>query len=264
MQNKRISFPITQAIYRPPTVKVNNERWTDPTPEKDRHAADPIKSRSDISRVTRHLVEAGRYRDNLLFVMGVNFGYRCSDLVQIKFGHVLQLDGYDERGSPLLSYKPSITLQEKKTKHLRTVFLNRAVYTALDLYLQHLGAIDFDSYLFRSASNRCTSNQPLAVRSVERILKDVINEELRMNIHASTHCLRKTFGYQVVISAPDRPRAVQFLQTAFGHSSPVITMAYIGITNDEIMQVYQNLNLGSLEEDDGMDFGISSGLSAAG
>ena len=259
-----IQFPVQHTIYRPPTVEVANFSYTDPTPEKDRHAADPIKNRADIKRVSRFLVEAERYRDNLLFTMGVNFGYRCSDLVQIKFGHVLQLDGYLEDGTPKLSYKSSITLQEKKTKNLRTVYLNRAVYNALDLYLQELGTIDFDSYLFRSASNRCTENKPLTVRSVERILKDIINEELGMHLHASTHCLRKTFGYQVVMSAPDRPRAVQFLQTAFGHSSPVITMAYIGITDEEIMNVYQNLNLGNLDDDDDMDFGISSGLCAAG
>lgn len=256
-----IRFPQDNIIFRPPEVTVTNFEYTDPTPQKDRHAAEPVKSRDDILRISRHLIEAGRYRDNLLFIMGINFGYRCSDLVQIKFGHVIKFDGYKDDGTPLLSYKPSLTLQEKKTKKLRTVYLNKAVCNALDLYVRDLGSIDFDSYLFRSASNRSTSNQPLAVRSVEQILKDVINKELNIQVRASTHCLRKTFGYHVVMSAPDRSRAVQFLQTIFGHRSPVTTMTYIGITDDEIMGVYQNLNLG---EDDEMDFCESSGLSRAG
>lgn len=249
-------------IVRPPEVEVLSTSYTDPTPQKGRHAAEPIKSKGDIYRVSKHLLDAGRYRDNLLLIMGINFGFRCSDLVLIKFGHVLSFDGYAEDGSPKISFKPSFTLEEKKTKHLRTVFLNKMVYEALGIYMEHLGAIDFDSYLFRSQSNRCTDNEPLEVRSVERILKTVINEELGIDIHASTHCLRKTFGYHVVMSAPDRPRAIQFLQTVFGHSSPVITMAYIGITGQEIMEVYQNLNLG--EAPDNMDLYVSSGLSRVG
>ena len=249
-------------IIRPPAVEIVNTSYSDPTPQKDRHAAEPIKSKGDIYRISKHLVDAGRYRDNLLFIMGINFGFRCSDLVRIKFGHVLSFDGYAEDGSSVVSFKPSFTLEEKKTKHLRTVYLNKMVYAALGAYMDHLGTIDFDSYLFRSQSNRSTVNEPLDVRSVERILKNLINDELGINIHASTHCLRKTFGYHVVMSAPDKPRAVQFLQMVFGHSSPVITMAYIGITDEEIMSVYQNLNLGEAPDD--MDLFVSSGLSRVG
>lgn len=254
-------FPLHAVIRRPPTIPVSSAVFDDPTPKKDRHAADPLKNRVDIIRISQYLVREKRFRDNLLFIMGINFGFRCSDLVKIKIGHVLNFDGYDTDGSPLLSYKASITLQEQKTKKLRTVYLNKAIYRALDLYFDNVSTpVDFDWYFFRSESNRCTSNKPLEVKSVERILKEVINEKMGIDVHASTHLLRKTFGYQVVMSAPDRSRAIEFLQTVFNHKSPVITMAYIGITSEEIMSVYQNLNLG--DEDD-LDFFECSGLSRA-
>lgn len=251
-----IQLPKTGIAVGIPDVKVLNFDFIDPTPKKKSHAAEPIKTQDDLFRICHYLISQGRFRDNLLFVMGINFGFRCGDLLRLKEGHILQLDGHDKNGSPVLSYKSSITLQEGKTGKLRTVYLNDAVRKAFKLFIEDKGYADFDSYLFRSQSSRATANRPLDVRSVERILKNIINDELGFQLHASTHCLRKTFGYHVVMSAPDKYRAIQFLQTIFGHTSPAITFAYIGITDDEIEQTYQNLNLG----EEAMDFGTSSGL----
>ena len=98
------------------------------------------------------------------------------------------------------------------------------------LYIQQLASrnprheVDLNSYLFRSQSNRSTSDQPMSRRSVERLLKEIINDEMGLPIHASTHCLRKTFGYHMAMSAPDRSRAVAFLQHIFGHSNAGYTL----------------------------------------
>ena len=75
------------------------------------------------------------------------------------------------------------------------------------------------------------------------MLKEVINEKCGIDIHASTHCLRKTFAYHVIQSAPDRERAIEFLQKILGHSSQSITLRYAGITDEEIMDTYKGLNL---------------------
>ena len=40
-------------------------------------------------------------------------------------------------------------------------------------------------------------------------------------------------------------RKLLLLQKMFGHSSPMQTLAYIGITDEEIEDAYMNLNLGS-------------------
>ena len=82
---------------------------------------------------------------------------------------------------------------------------------------------------------------------MERILKEVINEKLGINIKAGTHCMRKTFGYHTVMGARDRTRAVELLSKILNHSSTTVTMSCIGITDDEIRAVYENLNLGLLD-----------------
>ena len=63
----------------------------------------------------------------------------------------------------------------------------------------------------------------------------------------------------MVMSNPvvDRNRAVSMLQKIFNHSSEAITLRYIGITNDEIRDAYQNLNLGISK---GYDWKRSSGF----
>ena len=107
-------------------ISVAGAIFDDPVPPKRKHSADPIKDPDDLNRISEYLVSSGRYRDNLLFVAGVNFGLRCGDLVQLKVGHLVHWD--DER--KLLSHNKSFTVIEEKTKKRReaNVFPPRVVF----------------------------------------------------------------------------------------------------------------------------------------
>jgi site-specific recombinase XerD len=54
-----------------------------------------------------------------------------------------------------------------------------------------------------------------------------------------THTLRKTFGYHARLNGTP----IEVLQKIFNHSAPSVTMRYLGITQDELEDVYSNLNL---------------------
>ncbi|MBQ7937977.1 MAG: hypothetical protein IJ283_05735, partial [Oscillospiraceae bacterium] len=82
------------------------------------------------------------------------------------------------------------------------------------------------------------------VRSIERLLKSIVNDELHIPVHASTHMLRKTFAYHFLMAAPDRNRALELLSMQLNHSSIVYTLRYIGITSDEILEACFRINLG--------------------
>lgn len=224
-------------IRRPVSIKVSGEPFVDNVPKKKKEAAEPLKKVEDIIKVSDYLVKEGRYRDNLIFVLGINLGLRCGDLSHLKVGHLLE-----DNGS---AYRSEFTIQEEKTSKYRKLYLNESIYDAADLYLSSVGTVNLNDYLFKCESNRGKNlNQPLSVRSIERMLKEVINDKCGIEIHASTHCLRKTFAYHVIQSAPDRERAIEFLQKILGHSSQSITLRYAGITDDEVMATYQGLNLG--------------------
>ena len=205
------------------------------------HASEPIKSIEDIYRVSAYLIENQRYRDNMLFITGINFGLRVSDLLRLKF-----IDLIDES----FSFREGFAILEKKTKNTRKkkrnryVSINEAVIEAVTLYLEHTPNVALNDYLFRSESNNgAKSEQPLHRNSVDRILKEAA-EALGLNIKVGTHTLRKTFGYHQMLMGGNDPRRLLLLQKIFGHSSAAQTLDYIGITEDEISDAYRDLNLG--------------------
>lgn len=205
------------------------------------HTSEPIKSLEDIERFSSYLINNGRYRDNMLFIVGINFGLRVSDLLQLRFTQLINDD---------LSFKTTFPILEKKTKNTRKVRRNRyltvndAVMDAITLYLEHTQC-RLDDYMFRSESNRGSNlNKPMSRMSVDRILKEVANT-LNLDVKIATHTMRKTFAYHQMLMSNNDPRKLLLLQKMFGHSSAAQTLDYIGITGEEIEEAYMKLNLGS-------------------
>lgn len=274
LSNYKKSGTTTSRFSRPVPVRVNAEDFADDTPIKTKNAAEPLKDINDIERINYYFVSTGQYRNNLIFVMGINFGLRCGDLLRMRVGHILNSD---------CSFKAEVRIEEEKTKKIRTCYMNDAVMDAAELYLCSLGEeINLNDFLFTSLSNNNTDgyyetmsnmvtdtgkpvkvkrekDAPITVVSVERMLKKTINKELGIDVHAGTHLMRKTFAYHVIMNAPDRTRAVEFLQKIFGHATQAITLNYIGITEDEIRNTCQNLNLAP----NSMNFCYAAGLSNA-
>lgn len=206
------------------------------------HASDPIKDIKTIERISDWLISQGRYRDNMLFIVGINFGLRVSDLLTLRFSHLINTD---------FTFKTTFPILEKKTKNTRKVQKNRyvsvndAVIDAIILYLSNTEGVTLSDYMFRSASNNGSNvNKPMHRNSVERLLKS-IGKELGLTEHIATHTLRKTFGYHQMLISGNDPRKLLLLQKIFGHSSSAQTLQYIGITGEEIEQAYLDLNLGS-------------------
>lgn len=198
----------------------------------------------DIFRISDFLVENGRYRDNMLFIVGINFGLRISDLRMLRFSNIINDNFTFKDRFPVFEKKTRNTRARKKNRY---VTVNTAVIEAVTLYLEHTPGVCLSDYMFRSQSNRgCNKNAPLDKVSVNRILKG-IKEDLGLNMRFSSHSLRKTFGYHQMVMSGNDPRKLLLLQKMFNHSSPLQTLSYIGTTSDEIDEAYRQLNLGSVE-----------------
>lgn len=208
------------------------------------HSAEPIKSLDDIMRISRYFIERGKYRDNMLFIVGINFGLRVSDLRELRFSSIIN-DNF--------TFKDTFPVFEKKTRNTRAkkknryVTVNSAVVDAVTLYLEHTPGVTLSDYMFRSVSNHGGNlNKPLDSWSIDRILKGAARD-LGLTMRISTHSLRKTFGYHQMMMGGNEQRTLLLLQKMFNHSSPAQTLAYIGITDEEITDAYKRLNLGSTE-----------------
>lgn len=70
------------------------------------HAAEPIKSMDDIIRISQFLIGQKRFRDNMLFIVGINFGLRISDLRSLRFTHIINDDCTFRDRFPILEKRP--------------------------------------------------------------------------------------------------------------------------------------------------------------
>lgn len=217
------------------------------------HKAEPIKSLDEIYSITNYLISSGRYRDNMLFIVGINFGLRASDLRLLRFSHLINEN---------FTFKDTFAVWEKKTRNTRKrktnryITINDAVIDAVVLYLENTDNVSLSDYLFKSVSNNSNEcNEPLSIRSIDRILKDIAST-LNISAKVSTHTLRKTFCYHQMLMSHNDTRKLFLLQKMLGHASPAQTLDYIGITGEEIEEAYRNLNLGGRRYDHLIDCSI--------
>lgn len=165
-------------------------------------------------------------RNHLLFVLGINSGLRISDLLKLNVGDVV-----DEKGK----IKQHISLYEKKTGKYKKFPLGKTAAAAITSYLKaNPDDAAPDRPLFPSRKGDRAISRVQAWEILSGAAKTVgITDQI------GTHTLRKTFGYH----ARKAGVGIETLQTIFNHSSPAVTKRYIGITQDEIDDVYINLNL---------------------
>lgn len=227
------------ARIRPGLIAPTDEDVTDDIVSE--HTAEPIKSMDDIYKVSNYLIQRKRWRDNMLFIVGINFGLRVGDLRQLRFSHLINDN---------LTFKDRFAVLEQKTKNTRSrrrnryITINMAVIEAVTLYLEHTPDVRLSDYMFRSQSNRGKNeNVPISRMSVDRILKGVA-KDVGLNMKVSTHTLRKTFAYHQMAMSGNDPRKLLLLQKILGHASVSQTLDYIGITRDEIDEAYREMNLG--------------------
>lgn len=252
---------------------------------KGEHKATPIKKIEDINKVIDYLQGKEKWRDLCIFVLGINVGLRCSDLMSLKVcdvldetGHIVDevqlvekktantkgrkknyidlnalIDHCDDKEQMMSLIQDQVLAAQdykanKKSPKVKKIFLNVPAKTAIKQLLEHK-EFEYDDYLFTNeSSNSVTGNSvPLQVKSVERILKRIIKAVgLQDEVHASTHMLRKTFGYHFYMQNRHDPRGLKKLQKVFNHSSEATTLEYIGITGEEIQQAYRELALGNV------------------
>lgn len=78
------------------------------------HAAEPIKSLDDIYAISEFLISQKRYRDNMLFIVGINFGLRVSDLRMLRFSNLIN-DNFTFRDNfPVYEKKQETQESEKE------------------------------------------------------------------------------------------------------------------------------------------------------
>ena len=158
----------------------------------------------------------------MLFYTSINSGMRVSDIVKLTKDDIRNLDG---------TMKQHITVTEKKTGKQKRFPLCNGLLTEMERYTRNM---QVGEYLFKSrkGENKAITTVQ-AYRIINRATKRIKLEEI------GTHTMRRTFGYWHYRQYKD----IAILQEIFNHSSPSVTLLYIGINQDNIDNSYMNFSL---------------------
>lgn len=178
----------------------------------------PIKSRKDINTI-KGILKKENLRNYLMFVIGINTGLKTTDLLNLKFYNLL-----NEKLEP----KEYIRIGKKN------YFINNSIVMALQEYMIDINEQDIlNRYVFKSRNG----SNPIERCQAYRILNNA-SKKAGLNLRIGTETMRKTFGYHFYMEFGD----VKFLQKIFNHSSPHITLEYIGVKERKLKD-YKSFNL---------------------
>lgn len=194
-------------------------------PISDDVKSEPIKRLSDIIRIKSFLVSNRRYRDNLLFAVGLGFGLTARELKQLRFSHILNENGSVKSVFPVLGGDFDDVTSEYYVE------VSNEVKHAIELYRKYAGITDYNEYVFQSESNRRTGNA-LASNSILRIIKDVI-EVVGVDVNAATLTFRKTFAYHQLLMSGGNVKMKTVVRKALNYDNVNQMLEYLRSNEEE-------------------------------
>ena len=194
----------------------------------------PFKTKEDLQKMHEYFVKNREWRNDFMFIFGVNVGLRAGDLLKLTWGQIFP-ESYDR-------VTDTIVVKEEKTEKWRTFFLNDSCKRAAKEYLKRYITTNRkfppkDEYTFLSQKEG-----HLSVRAAGKILKTTA-ESVGIKFNVGTHSMRKTFGYWQLKAHQDDAMFLCELQEMFNHTSPKITLRYCGLESEKMSQYYNDVCL---------------------
>jgi integrase len=183
---------------------------------------EPIRDKSKIKQLYFYL-NGIHPKYGLIFKFGINTGLRIGDIIPLKVRDI-----YNEHGQ----FREHLTLLEQKTSKEKRIKLNETLRKCIAAYVrqERLGRED---YLFYSQKGGHVGRV-----QVYKVMKQASAALGIENI--GTHSLRKTWGYWTYKISKYN---IGLIMDTFNHSSPSITLRYIGINQDQKDELYSIVQL---------------------
>lgn len=180
------------------------------------NTVEPIRSKEHIAQIIDFFEQRGWHKYTVIFMLGIYTGLRISDILALKVR--------DVKG------KQAIWIREIKTGKVRCFSLNDILNPVVQDYVKDK---EPDAWVFDgNLGNHLDRTQ--AYRRINEAC-----EYLEIEANVGTHTLRKTFGYHMY----KKHKNIALLQGMFNHTSPDVTLRYIGITQEEEQQAILELDL---------------------
>jgi integrase len=189
--------------------------------EKKEHLIDvqPIRSKQQIEDMKWALKRFCGDRDYILFLIGINTGLRVSDILSLKKESIIKLKNKKRK---------EFLIREGKTRKERMINIT-SIFGEVFAYAETLTS----DWLFPSRKGDKAITKIQAYRQLQKAGDFAGVESI------GTHTMRKTFGYHFYKKTHD----IAMLQDILNHSTPKITLAYIGINKEEKDNILDTFSL---------------------
>lgn len=183
---------------------------------------EPIRNKNKITQMY-HYLNGVNSKYAMLFKLGMNTGLRISDIIPLKVKDVY---------TKPQQFKEHLSLTEKKTGKKKRIKMNDTLRKCLKEYIRQQD-LDMEDYLFYSRKGGYVGR--IQVYKVFRAAAEALNIE-----NFGTHSLRKTWGYWTYKMSKYN---IGLIMDTFNHTSPGVTLRYIGINQDEKDELYSIVQL---------------------
>jgi integrase len=179
----------------------------------------------DFKSLIGKLERDKEYKFCLLITIGVFTGLRISDLLKLKFSQF---------------ENEILTIQEQKTQKTRRIKINPDLKEIVNRIKNRLVVTDTDQCIFLNRYG----TKPIDKSYVNVKLKEIFKHyNISLEGNVSSHLFRKTLGNRVLRLNNYSGESVILLMELFSHSSPAVTKRYLGLREQEILDVYDSLRL---------------------
>lgn len=165
------------------------------------------------------------YQEYLLVSIGCYLGMRASDILNLKWEDVVS--------------QSTLQLKEGKTGKTRNIAINPQCQKNILFAWERQSNKLYGRLYHHIFINK--KGRKISLQYINRRLKWVFEKYKVKTDNASTHTLRKTFGKRVYEMNDKSEASLIMLSLMFSHSSTSITRRYLGITQEQIQDVYLNL-----------------------
>ncbi len=183
---------------------------------------EPIRDWDKIQEIKSLLLSEQKYRDWLMFTLGLNFALRISDLLKLRVCDVYDVDMFP---------KNRIILREKKTGKENILTITNGSRESLVQYHKVTRVKYSDDYLFKS---RQGGNKSIDRVQAYRIINSLVHRVGLKDINVGTHSMRKTWGY---FAYKKFNLSLDDIMLKLNHQSIQSTKRYIGLTQEEKQEI---------------------------
>ena len=178
---------------------------------------EPIRSTKKITQIKNLLKGQGRYRDLLLFTVGLNTALRVSDLLSLRIGDFVNSEGTDRK---------RFWIREAKRNKRNDVIINDSIIQALTAYRAAYSDAETAPQHFAFFNVKTNDyHHPISRKQVWKVITKLCHE-VGLQGNYGTHTLRKTWGYHARRQGVD----LALIMHKLNHNSLAYTQRYLGIT----------------------------------